>query len=241
MRKPFLVGLLTLTLICAAHHVVVAQDTSADPALPIPLGGTTIGSVDTIQLSTDVDDPARLNITVTAQFTSASLLQALDRSLSGRNLIGRCNHRLSWRSGTTSIRGAGDGLTLRTRLGYEFWACGIPRWLGGNRRILGEAKWVDWRLDLYPINLETLEMRARVTNIVDFPNYLERLLDLRQALRLRVPLLSSCPACGCVQDRLNLTSSSPRFSVEGPAVRMNATFRVNGDITPALSCALRAE
>lgn len=226
---------------CAIHYVVVGQNTSEFPALPILFEGDTIGGVDGVQLSTDTADPSRLSVIVTAQLTSTSLLQALDRSLSGRNLMERCNHRLYWRSGTTRIRGAGDGLTLRTRLGYELWACGVPSWLGGNRRILREAKWVDWRLDLHPISLETLEVRARVTNIVDFPNYLERLFDIRQALRIRVPLLSSCAACGCIQDRLNLATRSPRFSIEGPVIRMNATFGMNGDITPALSCALRAE
>ena len=201
-------------------------------SLEIPFEGRTIGTVQEVALEPVEGDSSRFTIRLTAQFPS--FIQELDGALNRRGNLNTCINRVHW-GGRTSIRSDGSYLDLRSRIGYELWNCNP---LVGDWRWLGAAGWVDWRMDLMPAGLDSLEIRARVTNIDGLPDWVERVLGLRITQNLRIPLLESCGQCGCIQDGLSLRGQSALFSRDGDVVRVTVRFSVASDLTGALQCLL---
>ena len=197
---------------------------------PVSLGGTTIGAVETITLAPDANDPSRFVLELVARFPSFAA--ALDRELNRRGNLNTCAQRVHW-GGRTSIEGTGQRLRLRSRIGFEQWACGV---FGDNIRIFGDARFIEWQLEISANRLDSLLLTARVTNIVGLPRWVEDALGLRFSQSLQISLLGSCEECGCVQDALDLGAVSTGFLRESAEVYATATFSAATDITTAVAC-----
>ena len=223
--------ILAVTTVVLALHVT-ASAVQAQNALHIPFGGTTIGSVQSITLAPHTEAPSRFVLELVARFPSFAA--DLDRELNRRGNLNTCAQRLHW-GGRTSIRATGPHLQLRSRIGFEQWVCDIPI-INDNAHIFGDARYIDWRLEINATRLDRLQLTARVTNVAGIPRWVEDTLGLRFVQRFRISLLASCEECRCVQDALDLEAVSTNFSSDGDNVYATATFSAASDITTAVSC-----
>ena len=204
---------------------VAAYGQEAEPRARIQFQGETVGSIEYLALSPRAE--SRLGVDLTAALPE--LGRALDLAVGDddlvpdRDLLTR-GIDVYWKAGTTRIRGASDSeLRLTTR--FELRTIGIT-----------DVRDADWTLRLVPDGLRSVRAVATVTGVEGWPGAVARFFDLRPAVRMNIPLLSSCEDCMCLQDRLNVTGSEPRFSLEDGVARLHVTYEVDSDITAGLAC-----
>ena len=203
--------------------------------LDIKLQGRKIGYVENIRIKAADNDPSRLLIYLTANF--GSFAQNLDRILRSKGNFKGCSTQIYW-SGNTSVRGTGKSLGLSSRLRYEKWWC--KKILGKRMkgRIFRDTKTVHWRLFIKPAPIDKIKIGARVENILNFPDDLERLLKIRvpKEIKINFPIPKSCGKCKCKKftDSFKPEFTGSDFSSANGDVRIRVGFSIKGTLTKEL-------
>lgn len=184
-RLAVVAGALMLGAHCAMAAAI--HDTA------IVLQGRQVGTVESIDLSSAADAAGRTDMIVTASFDDFEA--DLDRYLQGRGTFqNRCSRRIYW-VGDTTVLETGASLRLSSEVRYEQWACSSL----GNARLLSRTKSVHWSLDVPPAPLDEVAVNARLEDIVDFPDAVERTFGLRVREEIPIPLPPTCGKCDCAE------------------------------------------
>ena len=224
------------TLAMAAFVVLVGVAVlgqEAEPIAPIEFRGQTVGSVEQLALSTDQNDPDRITARLTAAFPG--LVRALDLAVGDRDLVPDRDIPsrvldVYWRAGSTRVRSAsGRELRLTTRFDLRTHILGA---------VIRDARDADWTLRLIPNGLHSVRAEMEVTGAEGWLGDLAAALGLlrRAVQQMSLPLLSSCEECMCLQDSLNVSGGSARFSIDESIVRLHMTYSLDSTITPGLAC-----
>ena len=218
-------------LIVLASVTSYAQEESEEPAVPIEFRGMTVGSIEQVVLETDPSDSTRLTVTLMAAFPG--LMRVLDAVIGGRgDLVPGNTIDVRWRRNSTRIRGTSDGgrgLQLRTRFDIRTRVIGVT---------IPDARNADYTLTLTPDRLRNVRARVEITDIEGWIGNAARAFGLLRDLvqQITFPLLASCEDCMCLQDNLDLSQGSSRFSTEEGIVRLHVTYALDGTLTPGLPC-----
>ena len=196
----------------------------------IPYDGQRIGSVK-IDIVPDTTDQSRALVSAAARFDSFT--QTLDRILGSRgDFLGGCSKRLYW-AGGTRVRDAGASLGLASRARYEQWLCGAIK-----TRLLRDTKTFHWRVLVRANRIENIRLEARVENIENFPNDLERAFGLRVTEILRLPIPARCGKCSCSEMTRDLEPvfRGAQFSMDGGTLRLKVEFSIKNDLLVIMPC-----
>ena len=231
-------SLLLATLVIFSMSSVLAEGFS----IPIPYQKRTIGNVRITEIEFDKKNNRKLWIYLTASFPNFT--RNLDQILKSKGNFKGCSTRIYW-GGNTSVRNTGMSLGLSSRLRYEKWWC--KKILGKRMkgRIFRDTKRVHWRLFINPGSIDEIKIGARMENILNFPNDLERLLRLRVRKEIDVPIPVRCGNCKCSQINKSLKPEikSVNFSrADGNIslrVRLSILVKVNKGLSNCLSRTLR--
>ena len=200
--------------------------------LPISYQNQQIGTITNLDIKGDSSDSSRLLLSLSAKFSSFGT--NLDRILTRRGNLGSCTKRLYWTGDTSILRSTGAALQLRSRARFELWYCDD---FFGSGRLIRDTKSLSWLAYIEPAPINEIHLVARVQNIRNFPNWIERWIgELERKIRIPIPI--TCGSCSCTDmfDSLNARLSSINFTHEGQAVEMNAVFSISGNLTVALRC-----
>ena len=207
----------------------------AQSSYPIIYRGKQIGKVNYINLTGDKSTPGKLQLKLAAIFPKFAA--NIDRLLKQRGNFGSCSKRLFW-IGNTRVRDANRTLKLTSRIRYEQWTC--VRVLGKTikTRIFRDTKSVDWRIYLKNKKLSKLIIGARVQNVQNFPNFVERLLGLRVDHGTTIPIPIKCGRCSCdsLSKSLDVRLVSARFTQKNRDTSVQLNFSFSGNLGTALSC-----
>ena len=200
--------------------------------LPISYENQQIGTLTNFQIEGDSSDSSRLLISLSAEFNSFGT--NLDRILGARGNFGSCTKRLYWTGNTSILRSTKSAMQLRSRARFELWYCDD---FFGSGRLLQDTKTLNWLAYIEPSSINDLHLVARIQNIRNFPNWIEKWIgELERKIRIPIPI--SCGSCNCTDmfESLNARLSSITFAHEDQAVQMNAVFSISGNLTVALRC-----
>ena len=223
MKYPLAVAIL---VICFMSSVSAAQ-------LPITHKGRPIGNVEAPKIQHDIDNQ-KLSISLTVNFSDFT--KNLDQILASKGNFGSFHTRIYW-NGNTSVRNTGKSLGLSSRLRYEKW---WSKKVLGKRikgRIFRDTKTVYWRLFINPASKDKIKIDARVENIRNFPNDLERFLTKRIPQEITVPIPVRCGNCDCsrITDSRKLELKSVNFSEADGTISLRVGLsimtNVNGKLT----------
>ena len=172
---------------------------------PIEFSGITFGAIEEIRVDSNNSD--RIIFTTIIRFDS--ITAHLDNYLRNQgNFSNRCSRRLYW-SGNTSIRGTGTILKFSSRARYEQWLCSKL----GKAKLFRDTKNLHWEL-FFRQNGKEFEVVARLNNIKNFPNFLEKAFRLRIEKGIKIPIPKRCGQCWCkdIQENLNPQLERADFS-----------------------------
>lgn len=219
----------SVLLLCLSGFWVA--DGASGKEIPTKFKGQKIGSVFTenIKITEDVD---RLVVTTPIEFHSFT--GTVDAYLQGRgDFIDGCSKRLYW-AGDTSIRGTGEILKLSSRVRYEQWICAKIFGKRLKTRLFRDTKTVHWNLYL---DKEKLKIVARLKDIKNFSDSLERRLGLTFEKEIDIPVPEKCGKCQCDKafdprlERSNFDQSSGKV-----VLGMTVSFKI--DVATAAKCFL---
>ena len=222
-RLAVVAGALMLGAHCALAGAI--HDTA------IMLQGRAIGTVESIDLSGASAAAGRTDMVVTASFDDFEA--DLDRYLQGKGTFqNRCSRRIYWVGGTTVLE-TGARLRLSSEVRYEQWACSSL----GNARLLSRTKSVHWSLYVPRAPLDEVAVNARLEDIVDFPDAVERTFGLRVREEFPIPLPPTCGTCDCseVMELLQPAFETIAFSEQGNRVQVTMTISMR-DPWDAMAC-----
>ena len=206
---------------------------AANAGKTIRLGGVSIGTIESVEIDTNDQEP-RIKISVKARFPNFA--NSLDKILSDRGNLGKCQQRFFWRGGTV-MHGGGKTLKMTSGVAYEAWVC-IKHI--DNVHIAGDARNVDWTLFVKPAPLDQLYLSAHVDDIRGWPNWIETAFGVRITENVELALPTSCGTCSCMDV---VKSVLPRldesvFTVEKDGTLLVvATLSTDNDVlTKVLAC-----
>ena len=222
-RLAVVAGALMLGAHCAMAGAI--QDTA------IVLQGRQVGTVESIDLSGAADAAGRTDMIVMARFDDFEA--DLDRYLQGKGTFqNRCSRRIYW-VGDTTVLETGARLRLSSEVRYEQWACSSL----GNARLLSRTKSVHWSLYVPRAPLDEVAVNARLEDIVDFPDAVERTFGLRVREEIPIPLPPTCGQCDCseVMELLQPAFEEVDFSARGSRMQVTMTISMR-DPWDAMAC-----
>ena len=206
---------------------------AANAGKTIRLGGVSVGTIESVVIDKNDQGP-RFTISVRMKFPDFAT--NLDKILSARGNLGKCQQRFFWR-GDTSMHGGGKTLNMTSRVAYEAWLC-IKHI--DNLRIAGDARNVDWTLFVQPAPLDQLYVSARVNDIRGWPNWIEAAFGVRITENVELALPTSCGTCSCMDV---VKSVLPRLDDSEFTVEKDGTLLVaatlsvdNNVLTKVLAC-----
>lgn len=235
---------LLIAIMWIGGTALAQSSTSEDENLKIRIGDKAVGTVEDVRIDKS-SQGSRISIHVDAKFVSFP--QKLDEILKEKGNLGGCQQRFFWR-GNTSVRNVGNTLAMSSRLAYEVWTCPRPIRLpwGGKipiprAHILGEVKTVNWTLFIRPAPIDEIYVSARVDDVVGWPNWLEKILDVGITEHIAIKIPDACGVCPCSQfvDSVRPKFESVDFDIEEDStLRVSTTFSVDeGVLTEVLRCA----
>ena len=196
----------------------------------IPYEGVSVGRVQSLVVSVG-------RLTVSALLLP-KLLGVLDAKLSSMGDLERdhWSRRIYWRGSTRFLSEIGketDRLMLSTRVTYDQWTKIDLLFDELKTRVFEITKTVEWVFWIPESDLSGVTLRGKVTNIKDFPNWLEDLFDLRveEALQLSLPV--QCGSCNCQEltQQAGLKLSSVNFlRMENGSVNVKIAFDFTGEL-----------
>jgi hypothetical protein len=206
----------------AGHAVSQQIKISVDRA--IPYGETTVGRIDNITVSVGT-------LTVAAVLLP-ELFRALDEEMKSRGDLetDHWSRRIYWIGNTKVLSETGkdtERLSLSTRIRYEQWV------RLGKFRVGRSTNTVDWRFWIPASAMSDISLHGEITNIRDFPNWLEDLLDVRVSENLKLPLPVECGSCNCQEltQQSGLELSSVTFRrMEDSSINVKIAFRFSGEL-----------
>ena len=219
-----------------------AQSTE-DPV--IKLGDINVGTIEDVRIDED-GEGFRIRIHVTAMFPSFA--ENLDTILKKKGNMGGCQQRFFWR-GNTALRGGGDELNLKSRIGYEAWTCPRPIRLpfGGTIplprvRVFGDARNAQWTMFVKPAPLDQIYLSARINDVVGWPNWVEKLFGVHITENVPIGLPKTCGSCSCEELVFDLRPrlDNAQYTVgDDGKLRMAVVLSVNDDVLhKVLACKL---
>ena len=222
-RLAVVAGALVLGAHCALAGAI--HDTA------VVLQGRQVGTVESIDLSDASGTAGRTDMIVTASFDDFAA--DLDRYLQGRGTFqNRCSRRIYW-VGDTKVLETGARLRLSSQVRYEQWACSSL----GNARLLSRTKSVHWSLYVPRAPLAEVAVNARLEDIVDFPDAVERTFGLRVREEFPIPLPPTCGKCDCSEVIELLQPAFEGVAFAERESRMHATMTISmRDPWDAMAC-----
>ena len=202
--------------------------------LEIKMGNKIIGKIENIRINKN-NDESRVSVQVDAKIES--FVKHLDEILRKKRNLGNCIERIYWR-GKSKIKKGGKSLKLSSRIAYELWVCpGIKKL---RTRVIRDTRRVHWTLSIYqPQRIERIKLRAKVKNIVGWPNWVERLFGLRVTKKIPIKLPKSCGSCNCSElvGSVSPKIESLQFAKEnGGSLRVSAFLSTNRNIIDIIKC-----
>ena len=211
-----------------------ATMTANSQEFPITFNGLNVGAIERFKI--DNIDPNRIVFLTNIRFDS--LPENIDTYLRQRgDFISGCSKRLYW-VGNTSIRGVGTTLKLSSRARYEQWTCIKVLGKRIKTRLIQDTKTLDWDLSLEQNGIE-FAVIARLTNIRNFPNFLENEFRLRVEKEIKIPIPSRCGKCWCrdIQANLDLKLEKADFSQRSDGkINLEVAISLKNDVMALVGC-----
>lgn len=234
-----------IAIIFAVQYFCFEPSLAEDNAsIPIYIQEKEVGKVTQLSILSSQDGVMKIGVTAVLE----SFTQNLDAILNAKgNLTGKCSTRIFWR-GQSSIRGPEQHkLYTKSRLGYELYVCVKPTKILGvsiptnklTTRVLGDARMVEWTLSVDPARVDELGVRAKLTNIIGYPEWLEVLFGLHVTRHIKVSIPEVCDRCKCSEiiDQTGLSLQEIVFSVEdGQNLKASAIFSARSELGDILPC-----
>ena len=195
--------------------------------------GTIIGVVERLTVPVALDE---LSISVVLR---SDLLSLLDRILSEKGDLEKesWSKRVYWK-GRTKPRHGGSSLALQSVVTIDVWTKIDLIFDEIKTRLFEMTRTVYWIMEIPASEIHNLHIIAKLTNIKDFPGWVERELDLTFSKTFNVPLPVACGSCRCrdLSNDWDAKLTKVYFEIENGDIRLIIDLEADVDWQQAVAC-----
>ena len=223
------IAVLTLAFSLIAGHIA-AQEIIYDIDKVVTYEGNAVGRVHSLGIAAG-------RLTVNAVLFP-ELFTVLDSTMGRKGDLerDRWSQRIYWIGNTQVLSVVGqeaDHLRLSTAIRYEQWTRVDLLFDTVTTRLFRMTKTVDWKFWIPEAVLSNITLYAKVTNIRDFPDWLENELDLRLTESFGLKLPVECGSCNCEEfaNRTGIKFAGATFiRAEDSRIAVEFAFDFTGSI-----------